>query len=405
MLSCYFYEESIANYTANDIAPVPNRELKGNSVKTLNKLLLPALIALALGSVAASAQAGKQTYLFTSTDVGKTILTKNGQSIEIGPAEAAVADGSGIRHVSQIPEALGWPCNSQAARDRKFPAYRIDSLPEGNKAREIVKRYLEEAEVIEPVLRLRNGGVHGTFSVSELMQFVSPEYWYKPDKSRPILTDKRPDTLEISLYVGIHQAVADNYTFRALQEKYGDEIPTLFVFNDSNVVPISYFGPNVSMKEIVKAYSERGINIADVPMWELGDHHLSPTVSEFEKLFDIPSLESISPERQAALKADLEKYGFSRKPVFVSLLASAEQVSVDQPDRVRVAASMGIKRIPTRITVITPDVLVQHCGPGAPAGTSIGDVVSGGTTPIGGASFPQGSPVVPPPTDPAASDS
>ncbi len=390
---------------ANRAETSPDREIKGNSVKKSIKLLLPALIAAALAPAAVSALDSKNLILYTSTDVGKTILTQNGQSIEIGPTEAAIADDSGIRHVSQIPEALGWPCSTQAARDRKFPSYQMDTLPQGDKAREIVKRYLEEAEVIEPALHLRNGGVHGTFSVSELMQFVSPEYWYKPDKSRPILGDKRPDTLEISLYVGIHQAVADNYTFRALQEKYGDQIPTLFVFNDSNVVPISYFGPNVSIKEIIKAYSERGINIADVPMWELGDYHLSPTISEFEKLFKIPSLESISPERQAALKADLEKYGFSRKPVFVSLLASAEQVSVDQPDRVRVAASMGIKRIPTRITVITPDVLVQRCGPGTPAGTSIDDVVSGGTRPIGSTAFPQGSPVVPPPTDPAASDS
>jgi hypothetical protein len=363
-------------------------------VKKLNKSLLPALIATALASTAAFAQDSKEPILYTTTDEGKTILTQGNQTVEVGPGEAATADESGVRLVAQVPDALGWPCSLQVANDRKFPAYQMDDLPEGNKAREIVRRYLEDAEVIEPSPRFRNGGSHGSFSVAELMEFVSPEYWYMPENSQAILADKRPDTLLVSLYVGINKAVIDNHAFKAMQELHGDSIPTLFVFNDTNVVPVSYFGPNVSMEEVLKAYTDRGIRTADVPMWELGDININPSGAEFEKLFDnIPALEDIPPDRQAALQVDLEKNGFSKKPIFVSVMGGTDTIAVDQPERVRVAMSMGIKNIPTLIQVVEVDVVLQRCGPGLSSGSGAdgGTTVSGGSGADGGTTFSGGS--------------
>ena len=95
----------------------------------------------------------------------------------------------------------------------------------------------------------------------------------------------------------------------------------------------------------------------------------------------------------------------SRKPILVTLFADSGTMAVDQPQRVRVAASMGIARIPTSLVFIEPDVVLARCGPGTPVGSSAS--VSGSTTPIGGAIVPPGVPVVPPPTEPEipASDS
>jgi len=206
----------------------------------------------------------------------------------------------------------------------------------------------------------------------------------------------------IALYVGTNQAIVDSNMIAALQKELGtDDIPVTFVFNDSNVVPISYFGTNVSLEEVNKAFSERGIKVAEVPMWWLGDFNLEPTIVEYEKFFDIPALEDISPEKQAALKADLEAHGFTRKPILVTLFSETSTMAVDQPARVRVAASMGITNIPTSLIFVEPDMVLARCGPGTPAGSSS---VSGSTTPIGGATVPPGS-VAPPVTEPEASDS
>ena len=65
-------------------------------------------------------------------------------------------------------------------------------------------------------------------------------------------------------------------------------------------------------------------------MWWLGDFHLTPTIAEYEKFFEIPPLEDISPENQASLKADLEEFGFTRKPDPLGL-----PLGVRRPDRER----------------------------------------------------------------------
>ena len=101
-------------------------------------------------------------------------------------------------------------------------------------------------------------------------------------------------------------------------------------------------------------------------------------------------------------RADLEAHGFTRKSIIVSLFSESGTMAVDQPQRIRVAASMGMKTIPTTLSFIEPDLHLARCGPGTPVGSG---AVSGSTTPIGGATVPPGNPVVPPPTEPEASDS
>jgi hypothetical protein len=133
-------------------------------------------------------------------------------------------------------------------------------------------------------------------------------------------------------------------------------------------------------------------------MWWQGDAQLLPTIEEFEKFFDIPALEDIDPNTQEALRRDLEEHGFTRKSIIVSLFGGPGTMAVDQPQRIRVAASMGITRIPTTFNFIEEDTLYASCGPGTPAGAG---AVSGSTTPVGAAVVPPTAAVVPPPVDPA----
>jgi hypothetical protein len=378
-----------------------------NLVNHLARSLLPALIAASLaGNALAQNQEceemeGTPPGLYTTTDEGKTFIIKDDQIVELSAGESGFADESGVKCIKRVPKFLDWPCSSQAAQSRMFDTYSLEDLTSDNKMKEVVDRYFKVPEVIAPVPNWIDGEFHGIFKYNNIIQFSSPDYWYLPDPNTPILSGKRPRSLLIALFVGTNQVVIDNNAIDALREELQtNELPVTFLFNDSNTVPISYFGSNVSLEEVFKAFVERGIKVGDVPMWWQGDHHLLATIEEFEKFFEIPSLENINADKRTALEADIKANGFSRKSIIVSLFSESNSMAVDQPERVRVAASMGINRIPTTLQFFEPDAVLARCGPGTPAGST---GVSGASTPIGGATVPPTVPILPPVVEPPAS--
>ena len=381
-------------------------------MKGIGKALLPALIASALaGNAWAQSNAdceeleGTPPGMYTTTDEGKTYISKDGKTVELAAGESGFADEGEVKCIKKPPAFLDWPCSTQAAQSRMFNTYTIEEIESENKIQEIVQRYFDIPEVLAPIPSWIDGEYNAIFNYNDLIQFTSPDYWYFPNPDRPILSGKRPHSLQVSLYVGLNLVVIDNYMIDALRQDLGNnDIPVTFVFNDSNTVPVSYFGANVSLEEISKAFNERGIKLAEVPMWWQGDYHLTPTIEEFEKFFDIPALDQISAEKQATLRADLEAHGFTRKSIIVTIFAESGGMVVDQPERIRVAASMGTKYIPTNFNFIEPDQIVARCGPGTPVGSG---AVSGSTTPLSGAAISTGVAVVPPPVEPQplASDS
>ena len=375
----------------------------GGNRKRLRRALLPVLITSILASTNTFAQEegceeleGTPPGLYATTDEGLTFLVQGDKTVELAPGEAAFANEGKLTCIQAIPKFLDWPCSTDAAQARKFATYSIDELSGNDIVEQVVNRYFEVPEVIEPIPNYVDGESSTDLSFGQIVPYSNPQYWYVPNPSVDILDPKRPKTLLISLYVGINQVVIDNYTVDALKKYYGDEkIPVVFVFNDSNVVPVSYFGANVSLEEIVKAFNERKIKLADVPMWPLGDSHFSTTAEEFRQNFDLPDVNGIDPLRREALAAQLETFGFSRKPVFVTLMEGGKMY-IDDPQRVSVAISMGIERIPTVINFVESDAHLSRCGPGTPAGSGS---ISGATTPIGGAVVPPGA-SPPPPTEP-----
>ncbi len=379
-------------------------------MRAFKRTLLPALVASALASTGVWAQEqeceeleGTPPGMYTTTDEGITYMTRDGEEVVMAAGEAGFADGDTLKCIKKPPAFLDWPCSTDAARSRMFATYTVEDLTTDNKLKEIVERYFQIPEVLAPIPNWIDGEYSAVFNFNDIIQFSSPDYWYHPNPDRPILSEKRPRSLLIALFVGTNQAVLDNNVIDALRQELGsDDMPVTFMFNDSNSVPISYFGANVSLEESFKAFNERGIKIAEVPMWWLGDYHLLTTIAEFEKFFEIPALEDIKPDKAASLKADLEAHGFTRKSIIVQMFSESNSMAVDQPERIRVAASMGIDRIPTVLNFIEPDVHLARCGPGTPVGSG---AVSGSTTPIGGATVPPTSPVQPPQPEPEASDS
>lgn len=380
-------------------------ELHQHSKIVKKGALLPVLISLALSQNYAYAQdecvevQGTPPGLYTTTDEGTTFLIKDDKIVELAPGQSGYANDTQLTCIKAPPDFLDWPCSTDAAKSRKFATYRIDSLGDGSVIKQVVNRYFEVPEVVEPIPNWVDGEYTTKLDFNEIVPYSSPDYWYQRNTAVDIMHEKRPKTLLISLYVGINRVVLDNYTVDALSSLYGGkDIPVVFVFNDSNVVPVSYFGDNISLEEMAKAFTERRIKLAEVPMWPLGDYHFAPTAQEFEQLVDLPDFEDIDAFRREALQAELETFGFTKKPIFVTMLEGGSKLYVDDPERVRVAIHMGMQRLNTVINFVEADDHLRRCGPGTPVGSG---GVSGATTPIGGATVPPGG-GVPAPTPPAS---
>ena len=387
--------------------------LRGTPVKVFSRSLLPALIASILASPLAMAEddcvelEGAPAGLYATTDEGTVFMVgADGQIVDLPAGSSGFADENQAKCISRPPRFLDWPCSTQAAQSRMFNTYTLDELESDNKLDEIVQRYFDIPEVLAPIPNWIDGEYNAPFNYNELVQFSSPEYWYNVNPNVQVLSPKRPRSLLVSLYVGTNQVVLDANVIDALRSELGsDELPVTFLFADSNTVPVSYFGNNVSLEEVFKAFKERGIKVADVPMWWLGDYHLLATVEEFEKFFEVPQLEDLKPEKVSAIQADLEANGFTKKPLIVTMFSETGAMALDQPGRLRIASSIGIKRIPTVFNFIEPDIHLARCGPGTPVGSG---AVSGSTTPVGGASVPADVsippqiPEVPPPPQPAS---
>ena len=374
-------------------------------MNNLVRLILPTIIAATLSTNAAAQHnsdcadiKGTPPGLYVTTDEGRVFVVKDDKLVELAPGDSAYANESSLTCIKQMPEFLDWPCSTDAAQSRKFATYKIEDIDADNILKEVVRRYFEVPEVIEPMPEWLEGESNLSVDYAEIVQYSSPEFWYKINAPEDIVNPKRPKSLLIALFVGTNQVVIDNSTIASLREAYpGQPIPVVFVFNDSNTVPISYFGDNVSMEEIQLAFNERRIKLAEVPMWQLGDYHFTPTAEEFEKLVKMPEIEDIDAKRVEAIKAALETYAFSKKPMFVTMMEGGDKVYVDDPERLRVAISMGFDLIPTVVNFVEQDSVMARCGPGTPVGSG---GVSGGSTPIGGATLPPSGGNSPPPGEP-----
>jgi hypothetical protein len=323
--------------------------------------------------------------LYATARGGRTTLDRNGEVLAFDSNETVYVGETSVGCVNSTPGFLDWPCTSFAAQSRLFSHYSLNDLATGEPLEEILQRYFTVPEVIAPAPDWIGNEFHGKFSYRDIVQYLNPDYWYIPSSSRPLLSRDRPRSLLVSLYLGLNKVVVDNNALGAMHMALAtDDLPVTFVFNDSNTVPISWFGRDPTLADIAAAFWERGIKVAEVPMWWLGDYHMAPTIEEFERYFEIPALQDIDPQQRTALEANLMANGFARKPIFVSFLQESSRITVDQPERVRVAASMGYRRLPTVLNFYEPDYVLARCGPGTPVG-------SGSTSAAGAAGGSGGS--------------
>ena len=360
---------------------------------TLKKHSLITLITMILASTQALAQSqedeclkleGTPPGLYVTVDQSQVYLTKDGHVIELSPGEAAYANENLLTCLQVPPRILAWPCGSEEALNRRMaPTFTFQELSPVGVVQEVKRRYFDENAALGPPIEWLNGDIHGKLHASEFDGLDTSVYWYLPGGPNPFSTPKRPRSQLISLFWSTRQAVLDTNTFdqlRADSDQSG--IPVVFMYHRDYEVPISFFGADVSLSELQDAFLTKGIQAAPVPVWYAGDHHLKVPIGEFERLFDIPDADEISPGRMQALGDELEAYGFTNMPVVVSMMAESKSMILDQPERVRVAAEMGISDIPTVVFYYTPSSHLNKCGLPLPRASSvIGVTTTDGSVP------------------------
>jgi hypothetical protein len=336
----------------------------------LRRAPLAALIAVALAAPQTlSAQNQAVPGLYTSVDESEIyIIQPNGDQVDVRTGESAVVNQDGVTFITDRPEFLDWPCGTALAGTRgTLPTFSLDSLAPEDRIGQVTDLYFSNQQLLEGAARFENGDVHGAFPAAEIDQFVSNARWYTTGDTLPGMAAKRPDTLLIGLFYGTGQVVVDTNHLEALKAMYGDEpIPTLFQYEEENVVPISWYGDNPTPEQVMANFLASGVKPADVPLWYAGDRHITMDPNRLADLAGVPPLSEMSPERQAEVREDIEQSGFRAKPVNLALVPGQGQYIADQGERLRVAAAMGILTVPVMFSVYDAGVIAGQCGLEAP---------------------------------------
>jgi hypothetical protein len=358
-------------------------------MKPLRMTSLHTAIVIALVSMTANAQTedkkpAKPAGLYVTVSQSEVYIIQGDSQLDLKVGEAAFAGTDALSKLDAIPALLNWPCGGSSGEQaaEMVPTYSLDSLPPGNKLEEIVRRFFEGPEIPTPAPAWLNGESHGKFSANEIDKFASNAYWYLPGKTTAKMEALRPEVLLISLYPATQQVIVDQNHYQELRDLYGDEeIPVTFVFNEGTVVPISALGKNAGLQEVADLYFEKGITVAEVPMWYGGDRQIETSPEELEQLFKIPSIEEIDPARFAALVEDLQTNGFTKKPINVALMAQNSAMVVDEGEKVRAAQSIGMDSIPIVFFTYSADSASKRCGLTMPQIAVGGGIGEGGSSP------------------------
>ena len=176
-------------------------------------------------------------------------------------------------------------------------------------------------------------------------------FWYRRDSSRSASTPRTERPVLVSLYAENEEVVLDmsRQELEELKSLGEDNLPVVFYYNKTFQAPVGQFDEDATLDDIMDDFSARGEQLTPVPLLNTGDYHLPVSGDELEDLFDIPDSDEISPERMKVLKQDLQRDGFSKKPVVLTMYSEKNSSWIDDPERVRAALDLGVEDIPVAL--------------------------------------------------------
>ena len=263
--------------------------------------------------------------------------------------------------VALLPQLPGWSIQTEEDQSRYFQTYEASELGVQPTVAEVARRFFEESKRIAPFPPWFAGQFHIKASTDELVALLNDSFWYRQgtkDPSSPSSAPNRP--VFISIYAEGAQIVIDSGAerIRDAQQRGVTDLPVVFVYNGIRNLPISRYGPDVKVKEIVNDFFQNGRMLTAVPEWKIGDHHMLGSV---EELLEWAAKKSeVNPERWEKIIRDIQTNGFET-PLLLSLFNSGEGgVWPNEPDRITAAAELGLTEVP--VVFLYHDIGRPPCG-------------------------------------------
>lgn len=285
-------------------------------------------------------------------------------SVRVSPERAGQFVDAALDMLPSLPV---WACRdeSQRVEDRFAPLVPASSLGPVASLQEIARMYFEDNERVVPFPEWINNGAHVQVPVADLEPLLGDRNWYEVGR------DDRPvnEPVMISLYRHDRSIVVDgnlDQVRRAIEQ--GDNfVPAVVLYNDGNQRPVSDFGAEPLVGDIVAAYLDGRTSVTFVPDWHepYSDRHHTAAIDEFEEFTTLPTREEIEDARWDKITTELGADGFHRKPVMVSLYYNGARVWIDEPDRLTAARELGIDPVPVSYLYHNLDRLACGIIPGS----------------------------------------
>lgn len=242
----------------------------------------------------------------------------------------------------------GWVCGTSVVEDEYSPTYDVNDLSSPRTVREVAERYFESNRRLFPFPSWPDGDFHMLATVDELLEMARGNYWYRPGPPQRAAGGNPRDSVFISLYKHDKSIVIDTAKseLRRLKQAGVDRVPVIFFYNRDYQRPVSELPDNTDIERVLGLFFDNGLELTPVPMWSVGDHHITVDADQLTQLFDIPERDEIPKQRLARLTAELQDENFERKPIMVSLLRDGRYRRLAEPDRVRAAIDLGLQQFP-----------------------------------------------------------
>jgi hypothetical protein len=286
-----------------------------------------------------------ETVLLHAVSQGMTIDRALYAAINTDPGRA---DEFYWAAVDLMPNLPGWVCPASFDSHAYSPIYDVNDLPEGRTVAEVANRYFKDNARMSPFPDWTVGEFNMLADVDELIGLAGGGSWYAAGPSQASAGTNPRDNILVSLYKRDKGILvdADAAKLQALKQSGKTRVPVTFYYNQKNQLPVSAFGSDVTLQELLNEFFNAGNEITMVPLWQVGDYHLNVPASELVDIFNIAERQDIDPARYQEALSELRQDGFSKSPALITLLRTDNFKTIAEPERVRAAIELGMNDVP-----------------------------------------------------------
>ncbi len=233
--------------------------------------------------------------------------------------EAAVRNNSDRGREYYVSAAFLLPLLDSADNIR-FTTYDFDDMDKADSAREVLKRFFDDREILSFTPEWHYGESHMQVAVSELKELVkeydSNNYWYKEDDLSKNPKPSRPIFIQMFSDNG---SVVINDLDRINKADDNSTLPVVFVFNDNFERPVSRMTQPVTVKSVIADYNGNNLMVTPTPEWSLREYHTLADIDELYDVFRVPEKDDVDSERWQEIENRIKQDGI-RESFIITIL-------------------------------------------------------------------------------------